>query len=397
MMELKGKYGSAKVFTDVIDQESISQIINLLNQPFAKNSHLRMMPDVHAGAGCTIGTTMKITDKVVPNLVGVDIGCGMLCLELNNQEIDFAELDEAIRMFVPSGFSMRDSVHPYLKNVDLSELIVCQEINMSRAELSLGTLGGGNHFIEVDKDDAGKLFLVIHTGSRNLGKQVAETYQNLAFAQCNDRRSKIQKEIEQLKASGRQSEIEARIKQINNETPKVPKALAYCGGELMENYLHDMRIVQNYAKQNRRAIADVIVRQMNLSVDDMFETVHNYIDVDEGILRKGAISCKRNERVLIPINMRDGSLICNGKGNPEWNCSGPHGAGRLMSRSKAKSDLFMDEFEKEMSGIWSTSVLESTIDESPMAYKSMDDIVNNITDTASIERVIKPVYNFKAS
>ncbi len=366
MIELAGEYGTAKVFTDTAENSAIAQIINLLNQPFAGGSSIRVMPDMHAGAGCTIGTTMTITDKVVPNLVGVDIGCGMETVLLDEKRVELSKLDRAVHARIPAGFATREKPHAAAGEIDLKTLRCAPAVNLQRAELSLGTLGGGNHFIELDKDDDGRLYLVIHSGSRHLGKQVAEHYQQAA---AKDLKGKV----------------------------KIDRTLAYCEGRLMDDYLHDMAIVQRYALLNRRAIADDIIGQMKWSVDDRFSTIHNYIDMNLMILRKGAISAQRGERVLIPINMRDGSLLCTGLGNPDWNFSAPHGAGRLMSRSQAKNSITLSQYEKSMEGIYSSTVNRSTLDESPFAYKSMEEIIANIGETAEIAKVIRPVYNFKAA
>lgn len=366
MIELKGKYAQAKVFTDVVDSESISQVISLLNQPYAEGSRIRMMPDIHAGAGCTIGTTMTISDRICPNLVGVDIGCGMETIRLKEKRIELQKLDKLIRKEIPSGFSIREKPHRFADWVDLEQLRCARYVKLDRAYRSIGSLGGGNHFIEANRDDAGNLYIVIHSGSRHLGLEIADYYQTAGF------------------------------KALKEQGSDIPKPLAYVDGNLMENYLHDMRIAQEFAEANRKAMADVIIKGMGLHVTEQFTTIHNYIDLDEKILRKGAVSAKAGEKLLIPINMRDGSLICLGKGNEDWNCSAPHGAGRLMSRSAAKSSFTVSEFKKQMEGIYTTSVGQSTLDECPMAYKSMEDIVDNIEPTAQILAVIKPIYNFKA-
>ena len=363
MIELQGKYAQAKVFTDVVDQASISQVISLLNQPYAQGSRIRMMPDIHAGAGCTVGTTMTVSDKVCPNLVGVDIGCGMETVKIKEKRLELQQLDKLIRREIPSGFSIRGKPHKYSDRIDLANLHCARHVDLDRAEKSIGTLGGGNHFIEVDRDDDGGLYLVVHSGSRHLGLQIANYYQNEAH--------------KALKDSG------------------VPYTLAYLDGELLRQYLDDMRIAQEYAMLNRKAMIDVIVKGMGVKVTEQFTTVHNYIDLEHGILRKGAVSAREGERLLIPINMRDGSLICTGKGNEDWNFSAPHGAGRLMSRSQAKESFTVNEFKKQMEGIYTTCVGRSTLDECPKAYKSMEDIVENITPTARIDQVIRPVYNFK--
>lgn len=397
MFEVSGKYNTAQIFTDVIEQEAISQVINMCNQEFAKDSKIRIMPDVHAGAGCTIGTTMTITDKVVPNLVGVDVACGMEVTNLGKCDIDFTKLDDIIHQYIPSGMNTRTSEHRYMNQVDLTELHCYHAINEPRVKLSMGTLGGGNHFIEVDTSEDGTKYLVIHSGSRNLGVSTAKYYQEEAYRRLSKKFGKdTRKEIiTRLKSEGHQKDISAELKKLSYMS--IPKDFAYCEGELFEQYIHDMRILQKYATLNRQAMTDEIVTRMGFDVQGQFTTLHNYIDTENMILRKGAVSAQKGEVLLIPINMRDGSLICAGKGNPDWNCSAPHGAGRLMSRSQAKQTFTMEEFEKSMEGIYTTSVNPSTLDESPMSYKSIDDIVNNIGDTVTIDEIIKPVYNFKAS
>lgn len=398
MLELQGKYNTAKVFTDVVDETSIAQVIELCNQGFVSGSKIRMMPDIHAGAGCTIGTTMTIKDKVCPNLVGVDIGCGMYTLQLKEKHIEFGKLDKIIRQYIPSGFNVRVTAHRLAEQTRLSELRCLKHINRDRAEMSIGTLGGGNHFIEVDKDDEDSLYLVIHSGSRHLGKEVANYYQNLGYEKlnCCDE-NEIKTLVKTLKATGKQRQIEAEIKKLKSvKRTNIPKDLAYVEGTDFDDYLHDMEIVQEFAMLNRRAMADVIIRQMKLHVVDEFTTTHNYIDMQNHILRKGAVSAETGEKLLIPINMRDGSLLCVGKGNEDWNCSAPHGAGRLMSRAAAKESFTVSEFKNQMRGIYTTSVNSGTLDECPMTYKSINDIVDNIGPTAEIIKIIKPVYNFKA-
>ena len=398
MIELRGKYNTAKVFTDVVEETAISQIINMLNQEFIKDSNVRIMSDCHAGAGCTIGTTMTITDKIVPNLVGVDVGCGMETIQLKEKHIELQKLDKLIYAKIPSGFSIRDKVHRYLDQVDLSKLHCYHCINIDRAEKSLGTLGGGNHFIEANKDEDGNIYIVVHSGSRHLGLEIAKYYQEAGYEALNSvSKQDVDALVARLKIEGRRKEIEKELKKLKAESKSsVPKALAYVQGKLFDEYIHDMKIAQQYAMLNRQAMMDEIIKGMRLHVVDQFTTIHNYIDTKNMILRKGAVSAQQGEKLLIPINMRDGSLICIGKGNPDWNYSAPHGAGRLLSRSKAKESLTVSQFKKEMQGIYTTSVNQSTLDESPMAYKSMDDIVNNIGDTVDIVKVIKPIYNFKA-
>jgi len=397
MLELQGKYATAKVFTDVVDGESISQVINLLNQPYADGSHVRMMPDIHAGAGCTIGTTMTIKDKICPNLVGVDIGCGMETIRIKEGHIEPQKLDVVIRDGIPSGFAIRDKAHRYADEIDLSKLHCAKHVNLDRALCSIGTLGGGNHFIEADKDDDGNIYIVVHSGSRHLGLQIANYYQEAAYkALTTYSQEEIEAVIAKLKAEGRQKEIQGVLKQLKTKHSPVPKPLAYVEGELFEQYIDDMKIAQRYAQLNRKAMMDVIIKGMGFHIEEQFTTIHNYIDMDNMILRKGAVSAQAGEKLLIPINMRDGSLICIGKGNEDWNCSAPHGAGRLMSRSAAKETFTVSEFKKQMDGIYTTSVGRSTLDECPMAYKDMKDIVGNIGPTVEIETTIKPIYNFKA-
>lgn len=395
MIELQGKYNCAKIYTDNVEQTAISQIIELCNQEFIKDSKIRIMPDTHAGAGCVIGTTMTIQDKVVPNLVGVDIGCGMYCVKLKEKNIDFESLDNVIREFIPHGCNTRNTPHELSLKINIKELRCIKNISYDRAINSLGTLGGGNHFIEVNNDSDNNIYLVIHSGSRYLGKQVAEYYQNLGYNKLQNNRDGKIKIINKLKAEGRDKDIQALLSKL--PTVKIKKELSYIEGEDLSSYLNDIDIVQRYATLNREIMAKVILDEMKLSAVNSFTTIHNYIDVDDMILRKGAISANKGEKVIIPINMRDGSIIAIGKGNEDWNNSAPHGAGRILSRSKAKERFTLDEFKDSMSKVWTTSVCESTIDESPMAYKPMDEIIGNIKDTVDIETIIKPLYNFKSS
>ena len=398
MIEVKGKYNSAKIFTDIVDEASIAQVQLLCNQEFTKGSRIRLMPDIHAGAGCTVGTTMTIADKVVPNLVGVDIGCGMETVRLKEKHIELQKLDKLIHEKIPSGFSIREKAHRYFEQVPLEKLHCFDAINPLRAEKSLGTLGGGNHFIEADQDEDGNLYLVVHSGSRHLGLEVANHYQNEGYQELNGcGKQAVAELIAQMKAAGREKEINRELKKRKNtKQTDIPRPLAYVSGELFEHYLHDTKIVQQFAMLNRQAMMDEIIKGMKLHVEEQFTTIHNYIDTENRILRKGAVSAQAGETLLIPINMRDGGLICVGKGNEDWNCSAPHGAGRLMSRSDAKRSFTISEFKNQMDGVYSTSVGQSTLDECPMAYKSMENIVENIGDTAEIVKIIKPVYNFKA-
>ena len=398
MLEVSGKYNQAKIFTDVVDQASIAQVIELCNQEFTAGSRIRLMPDVHAGAGCTVGTTMTITDRVVPNLVGVDIGCGMETARLRENHLELQKLDKLIREKIPSGFAVRSAVHRYADQIDLEELCCFKHVQMLRAEKSIGTLGGGNHFIEVDRDEEGQLYVVIHSGSRRLGLEVAKYYQEEGYKVLNQTdQASLDRLAAEMRAAGRQKEIQKELKRRKGQKlTRIPRPLAYVAGTLFDQYIHDMKLVQHFAQLNRQAMLDEIVKGMKLHVEEQFTTVHNYIDTDAMILRKGAVSAKAGEQLLIPINMRDGSLLCVGKGNEDWNCSAPHGAGRLMSRGEAKQSFTVSEFKKQMEGIYSTSVGRSTLDECPMAYKGMADILDNIGPTAEVVKVIRPIYNFKA-
>ncbi|MCI8605361.1 MAG: RtcB family protein [Hungatella sp.] len=400
MKLVEGLYNQAVVYTDVVEDTALAQIRMLCDQEFVKGARIRIMPDVHTGAGCTIGTTMTIKDAVVPNLVGVDIGCGMEIIRIKGRRLELEKFDKLIYEKIPSGFDIRDKAHKRNDDIDLGELRCLKpaKINLDRAVRSLGTLGGGNHFIEVDKDEEGALYVVIHSGSRHLGLEVAEYYQEQAYQALNGVSKKdIKKLIETYKKEGREQEIQTTVEAMKARiNTGIPKTLAYCQGELMEDYIHDMKIIQRFAMLNRKAMMDELIRGMKLKVEEEFTTIHNYIDTEAMILRKGAVSAKKGERLLIPVNMRDGSLICVGKGNEEWNFSAPHGAGRLMSRRKAKESYTVSQFKKEMAGIFTTSVNALTLDECPMAYKRMEDIVENIGDTVEIEKVLRPVYNFKA-
>lgn len=404
-MELQGKYNTAKVFTDNIEDGARDQIIELLNQDFIKGSKVRIMPDVHQGVGCVIGFTADMGDKVIPNIVGVDLGCGMLTVELGDIDIDLPRLDKIINNKIPSGKNVHNE-RKY-KFDKLAELYCYRDLkDTKRIERSIGTLGGGNHFCEVGVDSKNNKYLVIHSGSRNLGKQVAEIYQKLAVDLCSGKEEFFIKRdniIAKYKAEGRRKEIQKVLKELEKEykdlEPKYPKALCYLTGEYREKYLHDMKICQEYASLNREVMADIILNSLlgkGLSEFPYFETIHNYINFKDNIIRKGAISAYEGEKILIPINMRDGSILAVGKGNPEWNYSAPHGAGRLMSRNVAKDLFTLEEFKKSMEGIFSTSIHQGTLDESPFAYKPIEEIMNNIGETAQILDIIKPIYNFKA-
>ena len=396
--EITGKYNTAKVFTNVIENEAVEQIKTLCNQEFITGSKIRIMPDVHSGAGCTIGTTMTITDKVIPNLVGVDIGCGMETVMITDKEIDLEKLDKLIYEKIPSGHNIRKIPHELINEIDLNQLKCTGHVKMDRAIRSIGTLGGGNHFIEAGKDEEGNIYITIHSGSRHLGLEVANYYQKMGYKALNKVSDiDIEKIIEQLKSEGREKEINKTIKEIKKQIiTDIPQALAYVSEELFDDYIHDMKLIQKFAVLNRKAMMDEIIKGLGTEVAEEFTTIHNYIDTDMMILRKGAVSAKEGEKLLIPINMRDGSLVCIGKGNEDWNYSAPHGAGRLMSRTKAKKTFELKNFKKEMEGIYTTSVSKDTLDECPMAYKAMEDIIKNIGDTVDIIKRIIPIYNFKA-
>ena len=398
-----------KIFTDNIEQEAVEQIGLLLNQKPFENCKVRIMPDVHAGKGCVIGFTADLGDKVIPNIVGVDIGCGMLCVELGKIELDLEKLDKIINDYIPAGRNIRE--HKLFNFEPINELYCLRELKETKKfNRAIGTLGGGNHFIEIDVDDEGNKYLVIHTGSRNLGKQVADYYQKLAIELCSGKEEMYQKKeeiIKTYKEQGRKSDIQKALKEIEKQyrdnKPDLPNDLCYLEGKYREMYLHDMKICQRYAELNRWHIAEQILNNyfedclsMVFEIEKTFETVHNYISFEDNIVRKGAISAKEGERVLIPINMRDGSVIAVGKGNEDWNKSAPHGAGRIMSRHKAKETFKLDEFKKSMEGIYTTSVVEETIDEAPFVYKPMQEIIDNIKDTVEIQKIIRPIYNFKA-
>lgn len=380
------------IFAETFEYEAYDQIKKLVNFEAYENAKVRIMPDAHAGKGCTVGTTITITDKVTPNLVGVDINCGMLTIKLKNKEINFEKLDRIIKTKVPSGFSVHKKS---MKKFDFSNLRCQKHVDLERATLSIGTLGGGNHFIEVGKDETtNELYLIIHSGSRKLGGDVCKYYQDKAFQNVNEMSKVVKNTIDKLKADGREKEIASEIKNIKK--PTADKDLAYLIGNDFNNYMNDMSIVQKFATLNRETIAEIIIKEMNWQESDRFETIHNYIDFKRMILRKGAVSAEKDEMLLIPINMRDGSLLCIGKGNEDWNYSAPHGAGRLMSRSKAKEAINMDDFKDSMMDVYTTSVMRETLDEAPQAYKSIDEIKSAIVDTVDIVGIIKPLYNYKA-
>lgn len=399
MIAIRGTHNTAKCFCKMLEPQARQQIQAVCDQQAFADSKIRIMPDVHAGVGCTIGTTMTLRDKVVPGMVGVDIGCGMETVKLKETSMDFDELDRVIRTQIPSGHAIHPQPHPLAKDIDLRELRCAGHVDIERAQCSIGTLGGGNHFIEIDRGEDGHLYLVVHSGSRHLGVETASFYQKAGWkALQQGYRPLVQEAMQQLKAQGREQEIADVTAKIKREyAPDVPKELAYVSGELFADYIHDMKLVQRFAVRNRQAMVQSILQNMRLTCLDAFSTIHNYIDTDAMILRKGSVSAKLGETLLIPINMRDGSLICVGKGNEDWNQSAPHGAGRLMSRTDAKNTLTLEQFQQSMRGIYTTCVQQGTLDESPMAYKTMDEIVEQIAPTADIVQRIRPVYNFKAA
>lgn len=401
MLEIKGKINTAICYAKVIEETAIEQIRRICDYELTAGSKVRIMPDVHAGKGCTIGTTMTVTDKVCPNIVGVDIGCGMYTVRLAEKELDYGKIDAACH-YIPSG---RNVWEGRLEHFDLTELRCYRSLrDTRRLERSLGTLGGGNHFVEVDQSADGTNYLVIHSGSRNLGKQVAEVYQQLAVDLHMGKEGYFQQRdeiIRTYKEEGRRSEIQQALKELKNnyETQAlvVPADICWLYGSFLDDYLHDVEICQKFARRNREKMAEIILERTGMTAMESFHTIHNYIDTKEMILRKGAIAAHAGEKVLIPINMRDGSVIAIGKGSEEWNYSAPHGAGRIMSRGKAKEIIDMEDYKESMKGIYTTSVSENTLDEAPMAYKSLDDIIDVIHDSVDIIEVMKPVYNFKAS
>lgn len=383
-----------KIFTDNVEPKALNQIYEIAKQEAFSDCKIRIMPDVHMGVGCVIGFTANLGEKVIPNIVGVDIGCGMLTVELGDIDINLETLDDFINNNIPSGFNVRNT--EYKNSIDLKKLKCFMNLeNTHRLKLSLGTLGGGNHFIEIDVDSKGNKYLSIHTGSRNLGKQVATYYQKKAIEQIKQILPiERQNLIARYKLEGRETEIEEALSKLPRTD--IPKELCYLTGFYREQYLHDMKICQEFASVNRHIIAKEICKHLGIYKYDSFETIHNYINFDDNITRKGAISANKDEKLLIPINMRDGCILGVAKGSKDWNCSAPHGAGRLLSRSKAKELISLEDFEESMQGIYTTSVNSSTIDESAMAYKSLDDIKDRISDTVDIIDILKPIYNFKA-
>ena len=398
MLEIKGTYNTAKVFTENIDENAAGQIKTLCSMPFVEGEKIRIMPDVHAGAGATIGTAMTITDKVVPNLVGVDIGCGMETVQINQKHLELQKLDKLIYEKIPSSYHIRQKPHSFNDEIDLQELRCARKVNIKRAQNSIGTLGGGNHFIEADKDDKGNIYIVVHSGSRHIGNEVAKLYQDLGYQRLNGNgKDALEALINEYKTQGRDKEINSAFKALKKQVlTNIPHSLAYVSDDLFDDYIHDMKIIQRFAELNRKAMVDEIMRGMKLEAVMQFSTLHNYIDTESMILRKGAVSAKKGELLLIPINMRDGSLICRGLGNEDWNFSAPHGAGRLFSRSAAKQSFTVSQFQEQMQNVYTTSVSKDTLDECPMAYKNMDEIIENIKPTAEILKTICPIYNFKA-
>lgn len=401
MFEIRGKVNTAVCYAKVIEDGAIEQIQRMCDYKLTEGSRVRIMPDVHAGKGCTIGTTMTVSDKVCPNIVGVDIGCGMYTLKLTAQTLDFEKIDAACH-YIPSGKNVWEG---RMERFALTDLRCYRSLrDTKRLERSLGTLGGGNHFIEIDKAADDTFYLIIHSGSRNLGKQVAEIYQQLAIDLHMGKEDYFRQRdeiIRTYKEAGRRGEIQKALKELKNnyETHElfIPEDLCWLDGTFLEDYLHDVEICQNFARRSRERMAEIILERTGMGAEEGFHTIHNYIDTREMILRKGAIAAHAGEKVLIPLNMRDGSVIAIGKGNPEWNYSAPHGAGRVMSRARAKETLDMEDYKVSMQGIYTTSINEKTIDEAPMAYKSLDDIIDVIRESVDVIDIMKPVYNFKAS
>ena len=390
---INSKGVETKIFAETFEYDAFEQIKKLANFEPYLDSKIRIMPDAHAGKGCTVGTTMTIKDKVTPNIVGVDIGCGMLTIKLKNNEIDLEKLDSVIRNKVPSGFSVYEKAK---YKFDFEKLKCKDKVDLGRALLSIGSLGGGNHFIELAESvSTGYLYLIIHSGSRKLGGDVCKYYQDLAFQNANEMKKVKDNLIADLKRKGKEKNIQEELKKI--QKPSVDKDLAFLKGEDFNNYMNDMKIAQEFALLNRDTMGNIIIKEMGLQEVERFHTIHNYIDFDSMILRKGAIRAKENETVLIPMNMRDGSLLCVGKGNEDWNYSAPHGAGRLYSRSKAKQLISIEEFENSMKDVYTTSISTSTIDEAPQVYKPMQEIIDCIGDTVEVIDILKPLYNFKAS
>lgn len=394
-MKIEGKYATVDVYASVVDDTTKEQIKELLDQKFVQNCNIKVMADCHAGKGCVIGTTMKITDTVVPSLVGVDIGCGMLCVNLGKKEIDLIKLDRFIRKKIPSGNDVYKEIQESTTGITK---IKCYESLRNKTHLhsSIGTLGGGNHFIEIDKDDDNNLYLVIHTGSRNIGKQVCEYYEDKGYS--DKLKSTSRSLINRYKKLKKDIYIQEGLDKLKIKYTN-KKSLIPLKGKLFNDYMHDMQICQDYASENREIIASKILEFLGYKLDDFnyFHTIHNYINMTDYILRKGSISAYEGETVLIPINMKDGAIIARGKSNSNYNYSAPHGAGRLMSRREAQDNITLEEFKKSMEGIYSTSVQQDTIDESPFAYKSIDDIIPNILPTVDIIKIIKPIYNYKHS
>lgn len=406
MLEVKGKYGKAKVYTNNIEQEAVGQVITLLNQEAFADSKVRIMPDVHAGAGCVIGFTADLGDKVIPNIVGVDLGCGMLTVNMGKIDLNLESVDRFIAQNIPNGFNnnrVEQDMSKWLRDsiMDVSERLMIDDL---RPRLAVGSLGGGNHFIEISEDSKGNKYLIVHTGSRNFGLQVAKYYQKQAELSLKDSLKRLRdtknRKIGLLKQQELEKQIPQAIEAIDIEMTKlkVPKDLSFLTGDLRDEYLKDMQVCQKFAEESRESIALRILKHVGLELDelDYFHTVHNYINFKDNVIRKGAISAYKDELVLIPMNMRDGSLLCKGLGNEDWNNSAPHGAGRLMSRSKAKEMLNLEDFKETMSTVYSSSVKQSTLDEAPMAYKPMDEIVENVKETVEILDILKPIYNFKA-
>ena len=404
-MEVKGKNGIAKVYTQCVEETAIGQIIRMMSAPITENAQVRIMPDVHAGKGSTIGTSIALQGKredwkVSPNIVGVDIGCGMLSYKLNTSDLDLEKIDKIISQYIPSGHSVHNKSIDETSVRKMLDSMTFDVNNPDRILKSLGSLGGGNHFIEIAVNEIDEYWLTVHSGSRNLGLQVAQYHQNKAVKSLEGSNIDRENMIANLKSQGRECEIERALQEERFKVKQIgiEKDLAYLTGAELDDYLNDLQIAQKFAAMNRKTMLDIIVKEYGVSHDEKesFDSIHNYMDIENGIIRKGATDASKGVRLIIPLNMRDGSLICVGKGNPDWNHSAPHGAGRSMSRSKAKNDLSMDDYKDQMRNVYTTSVVESTLDEAPGAYKSSENILNNITDTVDLIHHIKPIYNYKA-
>lgn len=409
MIQFEGQNGVVKIFTDLVEDVAVQQVKEMAESPITENTVMRIMPDVHAGKGSTIGTTIKLSDKfsewkVSPNVVGSDVGCGILMYKLADKDIDLEKLDKVVNELIPSGKDAHKvpQFPKFTKAAIQALTFVLKEESKERVELSLGTLGDGNHFIELGIDNDGDYWLSVHSGSRNLGAQVARHHQKQAIKELTSNKKDIAEMIEKMKSEGHHKEIQSAIMEFKKNNPELTqrqKELAHLSGDSLKKYLNDMDIAQQFASKSRKTMLEIIVDSMGFEVVDSFDSVHNFIEhqnLTKGYIRKGATSAKLGERLVIPLNMKDGVIIASGKGNEDWNYSAPHGAGRLMSRTKAREKLTVEQLQEEMSGVFTTSISEETVDESPLAYKPASSIIETIKDTVDILHIVKPVYNFKA-